>query len=232
MFDKSRKGRHEGVTVFEVDHAKQALSPSRYERQAIELSAWRSILSDVGLIGQDAQRYDGIGFGNLSCRTAPISAGRGRRSFLVTGSQTGHLSQLTLDNFARVTQYDWRANRVSSEGLCPPSSESMTHGAVYDLAPSIRYIFHVHAPSIWSLRRRLKLPETGACIEYGTPQMADAISELRRHSLFWSRQAFAMAGHEDGIVTFGKTAQEAGSIALALLAQARQIVHGPVHRSE
>ena len=99
-------------------------------------------------------------FQSISARTQPFSAARGGRSFLVTCSQTGRMSNLNLSNFARVHRYDWRANTVHSQGSCPPSSESMTHGAVYDLSPSIRFVFHVHSPTIWRSRAQLRLPET------------------------------------------------------------------------
>jgi len=101
-----------------------------------------------------------------------------------------------------------------------PSSESMTHGAVYDLGPHIRFVFHGHSPVLWRRAEALRLPVTGSRISYGTPEMAREVERLYRTSTLPELQILAMGGHEDGIVVFGRTAEEAGQVLLRHLARA------------
>src|SRR5262249_35839367 len=125
------------------------------------LSAWREVLARLSLVGRDPARYEGLGYGNLSARLAPFGdVGRGRRRFLVTGSQTGGIPDLTLDHYCVVERYDVARNTVHSLGPVRPSSESLTHGAIYDAAPAARFVFHAHAPEIWRAARALGLPVT------------------------------------------------------------------------
>ena len=72
------------------------------------------------------------------------------RAFVITGTQTGGAACVGLDDFCQVESYDYRENRVVSHGLTAPSSESLTHGAIYDLSPTIRCVMHGHSPTIWS----------------------------------------------------------------------------------
>jgi hypothetical protein len=57
-----------------------------------ELSAWRTVLKELGLLGQIPGRYDGYGFGNISQRCAG--------GFVISGTQTGRLEAVTLDDYA------------------------------------------------------------------------------------------------------------------------------------
>src|SRR5438309_1011210 len=83
----------------------------------------------------------GYGYGNVSARVGPLGdVGRGQRRFLVTGTQTGGRQGVTLADFCLVERYDLARNRVTSRGLVPPSSESLTHGAIYDIAPTARVV--------------------------------------------------------------------------------------------
>ncbi len=103
-----------------------------------------------------------------------------------------------------------------------PSSEAMTHGAFYDLTPTIRFVFHVHAPSIWRQATRLRLPTSHSDIAYGTPEMAWEVERLFRSSILPETRVMAMGGHTDGIIGFGHTAQEAGMALVTTLANAYQ----------
>ncbi len=49
-------------------------------------------------------------------------------------------------------------------------------------------------------------------IEYGTPEMANEIIRFIKEPLFTEQKIIAMAGHEEGILCFGKTAKETGEI--------------------
>ena len=210
----------EGVIQFTTQHEHRALSLARHGKLVQELAAWRRIFVQTGLLGSDVARYQGLGFGNLSGRVTPLSLPRGQRRFLITGSQTGRCEEVSLQDFALVQRYCNRENWVQSAGGCLPSSEAMTHGAFYDLTPMIRYVFHVHAPSIWRQASRLRLPTSHCEIGYGTPEMAHEVERLFRTSVLPETRVMAMGGHTDGIIGFGDTAQQAGLALVNTLAKA------------
>ncbi|MFZ5471189.1 MAG: class II aldolase/adducin family protein [Myxococcota bacterium] len=211
----------EGVIKFAARHETRALEERTYLSTACELIAWREILAQTGLVGQDPRLYGGAGYGNVSARVPPFGeTGRGRRRFLITGTQTGGSACMGLGQFCVVTRYDVSRNEVDSFGEILPSSESMTHGALYDLAPSVRYVLHAHSPIIWRQAKELKIPTTPPEVPYGTPQMARAVETLYQQSTLPEVRILAMGGHEDGIVVFGRTADEAGAVMMRHLAAA------------
>ena len=211
---------HEGVIQFEAEHEQRELEPRRFGELVCELIAWREIMALTGLVGQEPGLYEGAGYGNVSARIGPRSAALGRRSFLITGSQTSGKRCIGLSDFAVVDEYDYRANRVRSHGCVMPSSESMTHAAAYDASPLVRSVLHAHSPVLWRRRRSLGLPETDPSVPYGTPEMALEVGRLYRETVLPERQIFAMGGHEDGIVAIGRSPAEAGETLLRWLARA------------
>ncbi len=214
----------EGVIKFRYQHTWQPLCRRRYRELAYQLIAWRAVLAQTQLIGQDPHRYAGAGYGNVSSRTGAPSSARGRRAMLITGTQTGGLAELGLDDFCVVERYDYRRNWVQSEGPIEPSSETMTHGAIYDLSPHIRYVFHGHSPMIWQRARALSIPCTRPDVAYGTPEMAEEVERLYRSSSLSETNILSMAGHEDGIIAFGHTAEEAGQVLLRYLTRAYVLI--------
>lgn len=209
---KRSASAEEGVTKFDLVYRPSAPFPRTRLR---DLIAWRMILWRLGLIGLDAARYGGVGFGNVSQRLP--ARGRTMR-FAVSGTQTGALPVLAARHFAIVTACDPERNRVEAEGPMPPSSESLTHGMLYRLDASIRFVFHVHSPDIWRQAQALKLPRTAPDVAYGTPAMAAEMKRLlrggRRHPIL------VMGGHEDGVIAYGRSADEAGATLLKVLATA------------
>jgi L-ribulose-5-phosphate 4-epimerase len=211
----------EGVIRFHVEHDMRALDDRLYGDAVRMLAAWREVLARLGLIGQDPERYEGYGYGNVSARVSPFGdVGRGRRRFLVTGTQTGGRRRVALEDFALVESYDVARNQVKSAGLVPPSSESLTHAALYDVAPAIRVVLHGHAPEIWRRAAALGLPITRPEAANGTPEMAIEAQRLYRESTLSGVGVLAMGGHEDGIVALGRTAGEAGELLVRQLGRA------------
>ncbi|MGD2137751.1 MAG: class II aldolase/adducin family protein [Gammaproteobacteria bacterium] len=206
----------EGVIKFELRHRKTATLTIREGLPA--LTAWRQILWQLRLVGQDPPRYGGYGFGNVSMRLAPFAAPFNRRRFLISGTQTGSLPVLDASHYVAVTEYDPRQNRVVSAGPLPPSSESLTHGMLYNMAAAIHVILHVHSPDIWQAATGLGIPVTDAAVAYGTPEMADEVGRLFAETDVRHRGLFAMGGHRDGIVAFGANADQAGQIVVQALA--------------
>ena len=169
-----------------------------------ELNACRTKLLEQRLIGLDA---NGIGFGNLSVRDG-VSG-----NFYITGSATGGLPELMLIDCVRVVAYDFARNWLRYEGAAIPSSESLTHAAIYQSDPTISAIIHCHDSVLW--RTRLdRVPTTSKAIAYGTPDMAYEIMRLFTVSDVRSREIFVMAGHEGGIVTFGKNLEDAFDVVM------------------
>lgn len=214
----------EGVIRFSAEHRAAPLAPDRIGGLVCALSSWREILAQTGLVGQDPARYEGAGYGNVSGRVPPFPGDRGARPFLITGSQTGGKRHLALADYCLVEAYDDRRNWVRSVGPILPSSESMTHGALYDLSPRIRYVLHGHCPVIWRNAAALSLPTTHASVEYGTPEMAREMRRLYQSTALAERRVLAMGGHEDGVVAFGPSLEEAGASLVATLARAYERV--------
>jgi ribulose-5-phosphate 4-epimerase/fuculose-1-phosphate aldolase len=118
------------------------------------------------------------------------------------------LPKLTLTDCVRVVDWDFKKNWLRHEGNAIPSSESLTHAAIYQSAPTISAVIHCHDSVLW--RTLLdRVPTTSKTIAYGTPEMAYQIIELFEVSDVRSKKLFVMAGHKDGIVAFGKSLEDA-----------------------
>lgn len=171
------------------------------------LDRWRRPLFDAGLIGH----YDelGVGYGNLSVR---VDDGR---EFVISGTQTGRVATTTGQHYAQVTGYDIGANRVTSTGPVEASSESLTHAAIYELDPAINAVVHVHSAPLWQACLG-RLPTTADDISYGTPEMAREFERLYRETDFAVGGIAVMAGHEEGIIAFGASLEEAAKRILRL----------------
>jgi ribulose-5-phosphate 4-epimerase/fuculose-1-phosphate aldolase len=159
-----------------------------------ELNAYRRKLLEQRLMGMDSP---GVGFGNVSVRDG-VS-----KNFYITGSATGGLPELTSTDCVRVVAYDFARNWLRNEGATIPSSESLTHAAVYESDPSTSVIIHCHDLGLWATLLD-RVPATSKAVAYGTPEMAYQIMRLFKISNVRSEKILVMAGHEGGIVTFGK----------------------------
>lgn len=206
----------EGIIKFQMKYQEAPPLPADALR---ELNAWRKILVLLKLLGQDPGRYAGWGFGNISCRLEPFSAPPTQRSFVITGTQTGDIADLGPEHFVKICECYPAQNLTVAEGPVRPSSETMTHAAVYALDSRIRWVMHGHSPHIWHGAARLGIPTTDVAVPYGTPEMSAEVARLYRTSDMRKRRIFSMGGHEDGICSFGRTAGEAGAVFLAALAE-------------
>jgi hypothetical protein len=201
----------EGVIQFSYALAPGAVALD--EGLLSEFAAWRSILRDLQLLGEDPGRYGGFGYGNLSIR----HPGGG---FVITVSQTSGLGVFGRQQLVHVKRSDPAEFRVDAVGSMAPSSESLTHAMLYQADPRVNVVFHGHCPLIWRARAGLGIPATAEEVPYGTPAMAQAVQtllskEVRRPLLF------ATAGHEDGVFAAGATMRDCGTLLVAGLADAR-----------
>lgn len=207
----------DGVTKFQANHVDDATALAPHDEVLGTLLAWRVLLFDIGGIGRDPERYDGAGYGNMSLRVPPFDV-RGDRPFVVTGTQTGGTRLLTREDLCLVTQALPHENRVTSTGSAAPSSESMTHAAIYGGVSAARAVIHVHAPPIFRHAATLGLAEIAASVAYGTVEMATQTASLVEDLNMPA--AFVMRGHIDGVVIWGASLDAAATFALHLYSRA------------
>lgn len=179
----------DGVIQFQLHHRDAPLP----DAEAIGiLSGLRDALHARGWIGRDPARYGGLGYGNVSRRLAGDA-------FLVSATQTGQLGALATADWVTVTAASPATNELWSEGASNPSSESLTHAAIYQACVAT-FVCHIHHPALWNAvcSGAMALPMTPASATYGTPAMAAALS----HITATTNLPFvaAMSGHEDGLM--------------------------------
>lgn len=182
--------------------------PATHVAAARDLERWRKPLYEAKLIGEYAEL--GIGYGNISVRRG--SGGL----FLISGTQTGHLPTTDENNYSLVTDCDIRSNIVRCSGPVQASSEAMTHASIYALGDAIGAVVHAHNAELW--RDNLdKLPTTDPDIAYGTPDMARELDRLYRTTGLRDSGVAVLAGHDEGLISFGATIEEAATRMLDLL---------------
>ncbi len=169
-----------------------------------DLLFYRDKLHELKLIGHFEDLN--IGYGNISVKTDD--------GIIVSGTQTGNVFPINKESFTLVTNYEIAKNNVVCEGPVKASSETMTHAALYEVDDTIKAIIHVHNEAMWKKLIR-KLPTTNAKVAYGTPEMAEEIKNLfKDHDFKETGNIIIMAGHEDGIISFGRNLEEAYNILL------------------
>lgn len=189
-----------GVIKFNCKLIKEELMNSDL---LIELNFWRNKMYDLGFIGVNEE---GIGYGNMSTRFSG-------NQFIITGSATGKFDKLLNEHYTKVVKYDLKKNSLIAAGRIIASSESLTHAVLYECDQNINVVIHIHNKDLW-LKLLDKIPTTNKSVEYGTPAMAEEILRLYNESNLKNQKTLVMAGHEDGIISFGKDFNEAGNILL------------------
>ncbi len=173
-----------------------------------ELCWWRNLLVRYGLVGAS----DGVGYGNVSRR-----CGEGAH-FFITGSGTGGLPELRPEHCVEVWAVELEQNLVYSRGLLRPSSESLTHAALYVCSPTIGAVVHAHHGALWH-RLWGVVPTTDPAIPYGTPELAYALQELYQQHRLGCSGLIVMGGHKEGLLSFGNTLADAVGVLLYWLTQ-------------
>lgn len=197
----------EGVIKYTLRHV---AGPVAVPPQFDDLLQWRGQLRARNLIGADAQ---GVGYGNLSVRL------HSSPRFFITGSQSSGLLEVDRRHFAAVTVVDLDRNVLRSTGETPPSSEALTHAALYQVDAAVRAVVHVHSAVLWETHLN-RLPTTKPDVAYGTPEMAYEMIRLHKRLAIGKKGCIVMAGHRDGVIAFGASLGEAAGEILALLPKA------------
>lgn len=166
-----------------------------------ELNFWRAKLYQLGLLGAYA---NGIGFGNISQRWGTQDG-----LFVISGSTTGNIEVLDEQHYTLVTEVMVERNFLKCSGPIIASSESMSHAAIYEQCPQMNAAIHVHHEEMWQYYLN-KVPFTSEDIPYGSTEMAYAIANLLKNEANQALGFFVMAGHREGMFTFGESLKEAG----------------------
>lgn len=165
----------------------------------MRINSCRNKLFEMGLIGAYP---DGIGFGNLSIRY-------NRNEFIISGSVTGNFKNLTKEHYSLVKDYDIFKNSVNCIGLTKASSESLSHAAIYESNMDVNAVIHIHNNDMWN-KYLNDLPTTDKKAEFGTPEIALEIKKLANQN----SGIIIMGGHTEGIISYGKSLNEAKEILL------------------
>jgi ribulose-5-phosphate 4-epimerase/fuculose-1-phosphate aldolase len=192
----SKNQMAEGYIKFNYEWIKQELN-----EDITEINKWRKELYLLNLIGIKNE----VGFGNISIRQ--------ENNFIITGSKTGGIENLTKNHFTKVTSWYFNQNNLTCEGPIEASSESLTHAAIYTSNSDINAVIHVHNLNLWE-KLMHKIPTTDEKAEFGTPEMAYEIMKLFRENYVIKKRILVMGGHKEGIISFGKDLQEAGNVLL------------------
>jgi L-ribulose-5-phosphate 4-epimerase len=192
----------EGVIKYNRRHFIPA--PPLPAKEFEELEKWRKLLYCRGFIGVYP---DGLGFGNVSQRINYHSIRTSTHpQFLITGSQTGHLSALDGRHYARVLDFDLENMELFSMGPVEASSEALTHAAVYQGNKLVNVVIHGHHRQLWQALWNTNYPGTAQNIEYGTRAMALAVESIAQD---FNSYVLIMKGHADGILAWGPSFSEA-----------------------
>lgn len=171
-----------------------------------ELSVWRQKMFENGLIGVYP---DGIGYGNISARAAV-------GGFYISGTATGSLAVLSQEHYALVNTWQTELNSLTCTGRINASAESLSHAAIYDSLSGAGAVIHIHHRQMWE-KYINRVPTTPAAVWYGTPEMAFEIRKIVQNLNSKQDTILVMGGHEDGILAWGETLEEAGEIILKYL---------------
>lgn len=200
----------DGVIKYDRSNFSQCGPIDLVEYSALE--SWREKLYALNLIGEYPE--EGVGFGNISEFKDYSKFHQSMvPQFIITGSQTGKYPKLDGRFYTRVLDYDIDHLKIKVMGPIEASSESLTHAAIYAHNKNIKAIFHIHSKEIWNGMIKDKTDFTNKDIPYGTVEMARATEKCIDKK---SSGVFCMHGHEDGVIAYGKSLDEAGELILGL----------------
>ncbi len=188
----------ENIIKFTCDWIEQEIEIVS-EQDLEALNRWRSRLITMNLIGA---LPNGIGFGNISYRVDDIS-------FVITGSQTGHIADLTKENLSLVSEYNIHKNYLKCYGKTRASSESLSHAAFYLSNSKITAVIHIHDKKTWAQNLN-RVPTTSCSALYGSSELAESIMHLLSSEGYHPSVPIIMGGHPEGIILGGFSLDDAG----------------------
>ena len=184
----------EGVIKFLLKHA---TSPPPKEDVIHQMNLVRTRLFDDSLIGQYP---DGVGYGNVSVRH--------KTGFVISGTGTGGERVLQALHYCTVVEFSIESNYVRSEGGIKPSSESLTHAALYLADKDVNCVLHIHSLCLWKALMTTDHPSTPANAPYGSIEMADSVARIVSDQGNPSG-LIVMSGHKEGLIAYGRSPMDA-----------------------
>jgi ribulose-5-phosphate 4-epimerase/fuculose-1-phosphate aldolase len=182
--------RDDGIVKFQAIHQSGPIPDNALLKQLDDV---RTRLFDLGLVGT---YEDGVSYGNVSFRH--------ESGCIISGTSTGVDRVLGSEQYCYVQSFDLQKNIVYTKGPIQASSESMTHCAAYYANAMIHSVLHIHHRNLWQWLINQNHASTPANVAYGTPEMAFSIANIvQQNNLLHG--AIVMAGHEEGIITYGET---------------------------
>lgn len=213
---KPKKAVKEGVIKFSY-----SLFPAKMPLKRISgLMICRDKLYKEGLIGiYRTGPMKGIGYGNASIRATY----KGKKGFFITGSQTGSIEKLPAEKYCFIEYFSIAKNHVKAFGSVAPSSESITHSAIYSINPHIGAVVHTHSKEIFEKAGKLGLKFTSKKSSYGSVELALELKAAIYKMGSPDFGAVVTLGHEEGVFVWHKTIEEASNLCLELLKKAKSI---------
>lgn len=139
----------EGVIKYRLNLDQGAPPPSNV---ITELAGTHELCFKRGYVGQE----DSAHFGNISKRLpeSPLNKQSNDSvwnvAFVITATQSSGLEPpLPAELFTTVHSVDLATGTLYAVGQSKPSSEAMTHMALYVAQPDLATVIHGHSPLIW-----------------------------------------------------------------------------------
>lgn len=177
-----------------------------------DINNFRTELWDRGLLGA---LPSGVSFGNISKRALECP-------FVISGSNTGKYRILQPEHYVCITEINVDSNLLVCSGKIPPSSEALTHSAIYSALPSVNFVVHFHNSKVWAQLLN-RFPTTDPKAEYGTIELAKELSLLCKLLNPQKDNIVVLGGHRDGIVAFAENIQTLREKVFNLLDYQKQI---------
>ena len=191
----------EGTIKFELNHSFINVD-KKISTIFHSLNRFRTILWEMNLIGVYPLTHPdaNLGFGNASQRLNKTDF------FVITGTQTGSKRVLVESDYCLVKKCDLTKGIVNSKGLTKPSSEALTHAAIYSIAPEVQFVFHIHSLPLWEKTAELKLVTTDKKAQYGSLDLVKAIQSV----YFQGKKTglVSLLGHKEGLLIWGEKGEE------------------------
>ena len=185
----------DGIIKYNIEfNQSRPLKTAQFE--AIERLRLR--LFSLKLIGVE----NGIGYGNISQKID-------KNSFVITGTQTGHLKDLNANHYSFIEKYNDKEFYLKSSGAIKPSSEALTHGTIYNLDKNIKAVIHIHSKPIWKFMLESSHYLKTKDVEYGSIEMIEEVNRIFLTTPPLDNPKFVMTGHENGVIIFGNSLREA-----------------------
>ena len=180
-------------------------APSTDARLA-DIIRWGRAFDRLGL----APSYGTGSHGNVSIRTAQGCLMSATRTFLGT---------ITAAQFVEVVRCDVTTQPATVEyrGALLPSTDSLIHWHLYQWRPEVACVLHAHDALVLEHAAALNLSQTPREADAGSSELLTMIKPLAHHPYFLVKR--------HGFVATGRTADEAGALALAAHQQAEVLAH-------